>query len=252
MAYAQTREATVYKIYFDDHPGQLYIGSTCQSLKRRFQTHKSYCITGKDKLLYNFIRENGGWGIVKYEALHRELVSCQREQFACEQRFVDAYRPNLNIQRAYSSPEYVKERTRRYNEENKERIAKRNKEYAEANKEQIAQKKKEYDQVNKASIAEYQKQYSQDNKEKIKQYKKDYRRVNGARLSAEHADMYKNNAEFKARKKAIAKANYAKRKLIKVKCACGLTVNTKGRPLNLTSIRVFQRKNCHCTTYEEL
>jgi hypothetical protein len=251
MAYAQPKEVSVYKIYFDDYP-DFYIGSTCQTIRRRFGVHKSYCKTGKDKSLYNFIREHGGWEIVKHEIIHIELVSCRREQNACEQRFIDELSPSLNIQRAYSSPQYVVERERRYREENKEHIRTQRKAFRARNKERLAQKKKEYNQGNKAHIAEYQKQYSENNKEKIKQYKKDYRQANKASLSAKHADMYRNNAEFKARKKAIANANYARRKLIKVKCACGLTVNTKGRPLNLTSIRAFQRKNCHCTTHEEL
>jgi len=48
---------------------------------------------------------------------------------------------------------------------------------------------------------------------------------------------------------ARAKEHYNQRKMMPVKCACGLTVNTRGKPLTQASIKAFQRKNCKCNNH---
>jgi hypothetical protein len=250
MTFAQQRTAQIYKIYFDEHE-ECYVGSTVQTISKRFYTHKNYCKKGKDKRLYNFIREHGDWSIVRYEVLHTVLVISKREQLEHEQKFIDELQPSLNLQRAYTSAERAKQRQIRYNELHKEHLAQKNKEYNKANKEHIAQKKKEYADANKDKIKEYQRQYSQTNKAHLQNYKREYRQANKEMLSTKHKQRYQ-DPDFKAKKKAIALAHYQRKKLTKVECDCGLTTTTKGTPLTLANIKRFQRKNCKCTSHKTL
>ena len=247
MPFKQPKSASIYKIFFDGYD-ECYVGSTTQSISQRFYTHKSYCKNGKDKHLYNFIRENGDWSMVKHEILHTVLVSSKREQLEHEQKFIDELKPVLNIQRAYTSAERAKQRQREYQKVNFERIAQKKKEYRKANYEHLEQKRKEYELANKDKIKEYQKEYAKANKKHIQNYKREYRQANKDKLSLKHRQRYQ-DPEVKAKAKARALAHYNRKKLTKVKCNCGLTTTTKGTPLTLANIRQFQRKNCKCTSH---
>jgi len=53
--------AIIYKIVCKDlNIKDCYVGSTCSFVHRKYQ-HKSFCKTNKERYLYNFINNYGGW-----------------------------------------------------------------------------------------------------------------------------------------------------------------------------------------------
>jgi len=148
--------ACIYKIkHNEDYDDEnIYIGSTCDIIKRRCR-HKTRCNNEKDKnyhtSLYQFIRENGGWDNWIMIKIHDYKCSSKSELEIEERRVIDLLKPNLN--------KNIPTRTRKeYREDNKEVIAEKKKEYRKVNKEVLAEKKKEYHKVNKEVIREKHKQ----------------------------------------------------------------------------------------------
>ena len=66
----------------------------------------------------------------------------------------------------------MKERWKKYREENKEQRKEYNKKYREENKEQIEEYEKKWREENKEQIKEYKKKYYEENKEQKKEYDK--------------------------------------------------------------------------------
>ena len=142
----------IYKI-IDNTNGNIYIGSTTQSLSQRLGHHtrnyKNYC-NGK----YNFV---SSFDIIKnmsYEIILIEEVNCNNKEqlHKIEREHIEANEcVNLNI------PSRTK------------------KEYKEANKDTIKEYHKEYNDLNRDKIREYKKQYQkkyyEDNKKKKQQEK---------------------------------------------------------------------------------
>jgi hypothetical protein len=252
MAYAQPRQASIYKIYFDDHP-DFYIGSTVQRIKKRITRHKGDFKSGRNLQLYNFIREHGDdWNIVKYEVLVCKDVSCTKEKCELEQKYIDELSPTLNYVRAYTPAELAKEKFKVYqkahHQANKESINKRHRDNYHANIEKEHQRAKAYRESNKEAI----KAHREANRDSINQQKKVHYDLNKAQISATKRDRYKNDEEYRAKRKQQSANTYQRRKSTKVKCACGSVSTTTGKPLHLINIKAHQRKHCQSTTYEEL
>jgi hypothetical protein len=149
-------KACIYKIkHNEDYEDEnIYIGSTCNLIRRRCQ-HKDTCINEKNKQhnmpLYLHIRENGGWDNWIMIKIHDYKCSSKSELEIEERRMIDMLKSKLN--------KYIPTRTRKeYREDNKEVIAEKKKEYRKVNKEVLAEKKKEYHKVNKEVIREKYKQ----------------------------------------------------------------------------------------------
>ena len=66
----------IYTIRCNSNTEFIYIGSTCQSLARRWQDHKKDC-KKRDSKIYKTMRENGG-----IENFYIELY----EDFSCERK----------------------------------------------------------------------------------------------------------------------------------------------------------------------
>tara|TARA_R110000803_G_scaffold94098_1_gene161586 strand:- start:149 stop:691 length:543 start_codon:yes stop_codon:yes gene_type:complete len=135
-----------YKITCDELPEYIYIGSTVHFIKRK-SNHKTNCTNTNRKehnlKLYKTIRENGGWDkwqmIVIDEAKHMTLTEARIKEEALRKE----YNGNLNMNKAYSTVEELKEDAKKYYENNKKSISEKKKEYEELNKEIIAEKKSE-------------------------------------------------------------------------------------------------------------
>ena len=133
-------QSCIYKIACKDASiDDIYIGSTCNFVKRRYQ-HKAVCnnINSKDHnfYVYRFIREHGGWQ--NWNIYMIEQFNCntkiQKEQV--ERGYIESLKPSLNkrvpanyqMGDVYSDSEYKKQ----YYEHNKETI-KKIKEYQQRN-----------------------------------------------------------------------------------------------------------------------
>jgi len=86
----------------------------------------------------------------------------------------------------YKDRKNQRENSRKYYEENKERIQEHNREWYKANKEKRREYNREYREANKERIQEYSREYSREyreaNKERIQEYKRDWYKANKERL----------------------------------------------------------------------
>ena len=147
----------IYKIV-DNTNDNLYIGSTCQSLKRRLSKHKcdyKRFLKGlcTNVTSFDIIKNND----CKIELLENCEVKTKSELLAREKHFIEN---NECINKVI--PGRTKEE---YYIANKEKI----KEYRDTNEEKRNEYQKAYDDANKEKRNEYQKEYYIANKEKLNQ-----------------------------------------------------------------------------------
>ena len=101
----------------------------------------------------------------------------------------------------------IKERKKKYRQDNKEKIKEQQKKYREENKDKIKELNKKYRQENKEKIKEQQKKYYEDNKEQ----KKKYREENKEKLKELNKKYYEDNKEqIKEQKKKYREENKEK------------------------------------------
>ena len=158
-----------------------YVGSTA-NITRRKQEHKCCCNNPNhkqhNKLLYEKMREYGGFENFKMVILGTAEQITKREAQAIEEQYRVAERATLNKYRCYIADEQKIERKiecdNKYRQNHKERIAERRKQYDQEHKEEKAEYSVQYRQDHKEEIAERNKQYRQNHKEKIAEHKKQY------------------------------------------------------------------------------
>ena len=144
--------ACIYKIkHNEDYDDEnIYIGSTCDIIKRRYN-HKTHCNNENNKSynypIYQYIRENGGWDAFVLIKIHDYKCNSKSELEIEERKMIDMLKPKLNKQLPTRSQ-------KEWCEDNREKINER----YEANKEAIAEKNKEWRKANKDIIAERNKQ----------------------------------------------------------------------------------------------
>ena len=166
----------VYRIICNDLSiTDCYVGHTVDFRKRK-NHHKTTCNNEKDKnhnlILYQFIRENGGWD--NWEMIKMETRSCKDslEAKSIERDFAEKLKATLNTIRPIATPEEVKEMKKKHYEENKkEQLAKQKQRYEE-NKEVILERNKKWRDEHKEEQKDYHKQYRENNKEKVSETKK--------------------------------------------------------------------------------
>ena len=104
----------IYKI-IDESNGDLYIGSTCQELKHRFQTH--HLFYGREK--YNKIKSNCKISLIEEYPCNNKRELEEREQYWMDK--IDC----INLTRAFREIEFHKEdarkRASKYYIENKDK-----------------------------------------------------------------------------------------------------------------------------------
>ena len=134
-------KACIYKIKHKDdfNDDNIYIGSTCNLIRRRHQ-HKNACCNQDNKdynlNVYKYIRDNNGWDCFILIKMHDYPCHNKSDLVIEERRVVDMLRPKLNMREPVRS---MKE----YYQDNKEIIKDNVKKYRENNKEKINKKKKE-------------------------------------------------------------------------------------------------------------
>jgi group I intron endonuclease len=154
-------KAKIYKIT-NDYNDDVYVGSTCNTLVKRFSQHKCHAPRAEygDRSLYKLMNQIGD------TRFRIELI----EDYPCEDKYQLRQREghftrlfgtlNMNIP---GRPK--KETDKEYQEKNKEKI----KEYKEKNKEKFSSYNKEYKEKNKEKIDKQNQEYRDCNKEKIKE-----------------------------------------------------------------------------------
>ena len=148
--------ACIYKIkHNEDYDDEnIYIGSTCDIIKRR-NSHKTSCNNENNEKnnipIYQYIRENGGWDAFVLIKIHDYKCNSKSELKIEERRMIDLLKPKLNKQLPTRSQ-------KEYYEANKEVLTEKKKEYYEANKQVLLEKKKIYREENKEVLAEKKKQ----------------------------------------------------------------------------------------------
>jgi len=145
----------IYKI-INENNEIIYIGSTVQTLYKRWSKHNHKSPINKIILIENY--------------------SCNSQEELCkrEQEVIDKHSDLLNQIRAYTSEEDLKQYHKEYREKNKEQNKQYRKEYIEINKEKIKEKNKEYYENNKDKINERHKKYRENNKDKFKEQNRQY------------------------------------------------------------------------------
>ena len=154
--------------------GEVYYGSTQQSLNARIIQHKSKCKSWKEGT-YCFITSFSIIERGNYSYSLIETVVCEdRKQLEAKERWYIENNECIN--------KYIPTRTHKeYYEDNKQIMNDKNKQYREVAKDEIKEQKKEYYKTNKQIIKDKNKQYIEANKEQTKHYQKEYRQANKER-----------------------------------------------------------------------
>ena len=167
----------IYNIVcLDPNIDDFYIGSTIH-LNTRCKSHMRNSITKTHKIydckLYTFIRDSGGYENWEMQVIKQFKCENRKELLKEEQKYIDELKPSLNTTNSYTTKEEeeekVKERGKKWYQDNKERINEKQKKWHQDNKEKIKEKRKKYCQDNKERIKEKGKKYRENNKEKYKE-----------------------------------------------------------------------------------
>jgi len=222
-----------YKIVCLDNSVELcYVGSTANFIKRKSE-HKNDCYNQNrpnyNSKIYKTIRDNGGWSNFKMIQLEtrEQLTIRQAEQIEEEYRVeLKAY---MNSKRCYLTEEQKreadKEYTKKYYDENRDKILEKQQKYYEENKDKILEQKQNYREANKDKIKELLHNYYEENKDKILEQKQNY--------YDENKDKIKNYREANKDKILKYQQNYREenkdkineKQKEKIKCECGCMVN---------------------------
>jgi hypothetical protein len=113
-------QAKIYKIT-NDVNNDIWIGSTCDTLVKKFSVHKADAIRNlrKDCIIHNLIREHG------FDRFRIQLI----EDFPCEDLYQLRQRQGHYIRELSAINKYADDKD--YYEKNKEHISKRYKEYSQ-------------------------------------------------------------------------------------------------------------------------
>ena len=251
----------IYKIQHIDNPELLYVGSTVDFVKRKYN-HKSDCGNPKKnhKKVYTMINQNGGWDMFNMVELYKFPCENKRQAECEEDRCMREINATLNKNRAFTTIEDTLKKKKEYYEHNKKQILEKCKHYREQNKEkvserirkhyeqnrdkildqqkhryqenkkQILEKCKHYRELHKEQRVEYDKHYRELNKEKIAEYKKCYSILNKDKLAKKKKQYYElNKQQLVEQQKQYYEQNkerITERRKEKVICECGC-VSTK-------------------------
>ena len=189
-------EGKIYKIV-DNTNDNIYIGSTCNTLKDRMYQHK----TKKNTCSSKIIIENGNYDIILIEN-----YSCndKNELHARERYWIDNTENCINKQ----LPQQTK---KEWTEKNKEKL--------------IVQSKKNYE-ANKEHYTDYKAKWYQENKEIIQEEKAVKYIINKEEINVKNKKWYEDN-----KKEVREKMN------VKIICECGVEYSFGNRLRHLKSLK---------------
>jgi hypothetical protein len=141
----------------------VYIGSTCKTLKQRLDSHKhdfKRWLNGTNHYVSSY-------ELVKYDDCVIELLDdeyicdTKSELLMLEQAYIDEYPNCVNRQNAVRDPEHVK----KYKEQNYQRDKERREQYRQQNKERIQQQYIYRNRTNRKYVG-YARKYGENHKKK--------------------------------------------------------------------------------------
>ena len=154
--------ATIYLIaplpMINCDTGDIYVGSTRQKLAQRWSKHKTdykRWLDGRHNNCSSF-RLFEKYGVENCTII--EIERCDVENRYEREAYWIGWYDSVNQR---NSTHDRKEYSKKYQEENRERIAEYARQHYQQNKEQIAEQKRQYYQQNKERIVEYMRQYQQ-------------------------------------------------------------------------------------------
>jgi hypothetical protein len=148
---------------------EVYIGSTCTPLTKRWYEHKLKCKYGVPYKIYQYMTKIG---IDKFSI---SLI----EDYPCTNKSELRRREGEFIKEQGTLNDNIAGRTdKEWKEDNHEQLLEKKKEWYQNNKEQILEKSKEYYQDNKEKMLEKYKEYYQNNKEKKSKQRQERRKLN--------------------------------------------------------------------------
>ncbi len=157
------QKAKIYKIT-NDYNDDVYVGSTCNSLVRRYIQHKSDSKNEKyqNRPIYKLINQIG------FERFRIQLIC----DYPCEDKYQlrqkeGEYIKNIGNLNLLQAGRTIKE----YREDNKDKIEETTRNYNNKNIETIRERYRKYDEEHKEERKIYKAKYRQENKEKIAEKK---------------------------------------------------------------------------------
>lgn len=164
---------------------KLYIGSTKNTLDKRWQSHKTASCK-KTAKLYAAIVE---LGIENFSIYLIEDYPCKsrKELLDRESFYIRQYD---SISNGYNM--YLSGRTKA---ERKEQKRQNDKAYREAKGQELLDRKKQYYQANREHIIEMSRENQQRNKEHRKEYMRQYQQKHKERLAQQHKDYYQKHKD---------------------------------------------------------
>lgn len=166
----------IYKIT-NDYNDEVYVGSTCDTLVKRFSYHKRARNNKKwdNHPLFTLMREIGTGRFAMY------LI----EEYPCENKYELYQREGFWIRQIGTLNKRIEGRT--------------TKEFYEDNKEKKIEQQKEYYLKNAKKVKEYQQKYNEKNSEqvklKVKECSKAYYTENKVEVNERHRQYYLKNKE---------------------------------------------------------
>jgi hypothetical protein len=152
----------IYKIT-NDYNDDIYIGSTCDTLVKRFSKHRADRNSEEKKHRNIYVLMND----IGFERFRIQLL----EEYPCDDKYQLRQKEGEYIRQMGTLNMQIEGRTvKEWRQENKDKI----KEYRENNSERIKEKTHEYYIDNRDEILEKAANYYNKNKDKVKEYNKEY------------------------------------------------------------------------------
>jgi hypothetical protein len=170
---------------------KIYIGSTTQTLNKRFSKHQSKYRKWSDGSDKEYITS---YEILEYDDCKIELI----EECPCNDK-TEIYKReahHMMLNKDFIVNKHITGRTRKdFREDNKERLKEENKEWRDNNPEYIKEYNKTYYDENKETIIEQHKEYVKVNSESIKAKQKEYHTKNIEHCRIRDRAYYQDNKE---------------------------------------------------------
>lgn len=186
--YSKTQISFYKFVCKTDNVVNCYVGSTA-NFRQRKNKHKTTCNNANDPqhntLIYQTMRENGGWENWTMVEIANKLCASKRDAERQEQEYMNELKPSMNSIKAFNTEDDITERKRQWYAENADKVAEQHKQYRAENADKIKdyltenadkikEKRKQYYIARKDKIKEQKKQYSAEKADKIKEYKRLY------------------------------------------------------------------------------
>ena len=187
--------------------GDVYIGSTTRLLCQRMVCHRSdynRWKLEKDRmqLTSSILFEKYGIENCQITLLEAVEANSKEELIARERHYIQSLNcvnrvvPSRTLTEYYEdNKEYIADRQKKYNENNKEKIKINKQQYYIENREHFLEERKNYANNNVELMKERKKKYYGNNKDAILLYQKEYEKQNKERVAKYKHDWYLKNKE---------------------------------------------------------